>query len=72
MVAREAGMPLRIAVKMRQPDEIRYFREVIEPMLGPNEDFVGEVNDAAKYRLMGEAAGLPQPDPVVRALSGWS
>ncbi|WP_142058670.1 glycosyltransferase family 4 protein [Pseudarthrobacter sp. B4EP4b] len=61
VLAREAGIPLRIAVKMRQPDEIRYFREVIEPMLGPNEDFVGEVNDATKYRLMGEALAFLNP-----------
>lgn len=61
MIAREAGLPLRIAVKMRDPDEIRYFREVIEPMLGPNEDFVGEVDDAIKYRLMGEALAFLNP-----------
>jgi glycosyltransferase involved in cell wall biosynthesis len=60
-VARQAGMPLRIAVKMREPDEIRYFRDVIEPMLGPNEDFVGEVDDAAKYQLMGEAVAFLNP-----------
>ncbi|MET1089640.1 MAG: glycosyltransferase family 4 protein [Arthrobacter sp.] len=61
VVARDAGLPLRIAVKMREPDEVRYFREVIEPMLGPNEDLVGEVNDAAKYRLMGEALAVLNP-----------
>jgi glycosyltransferase involved in cell wall biosynthesis len=60
-IAREAGMPLRIAVKMREEDEIRYFRDVIEPILGPNEDFVGEVDDAAKYRLMGEALAFLNP-----------
>jgi glycosyltransferase involved in cell wall biosynthesis len=61
MVAREASMPLRIAVKMREQEEMRYFREVIEPLLGPNEDFVGEVDDAAKYRLMGEALAFLNP-----------
>ncbi|MGX1162509.1 glycosyltransferase involved in cell wall biosynthesis [Arthrobacter sp. SLBN-100] len=61
MVARQVQVPLRIAVKMREPDEIRYFREVIEPMLGPNEDFVGEVDDATKYRLMGEALAFLNP-----------
>jgi glycosyltransferase involved in cell wall biosynthesis len=61
MVAREAGMPLRIAVKMREQEELRYFHEVIEPLLGPNEDFVGEVDDAAKYRLMGEALAFLNP-----------
>lgn len=61
MIARQAGMPLRIAVKMREPDEVRYFRQVIEPLLGPNEDFVGEVDDAAKYQLMGEAMAFLNP-----------
>ncbi|MBT2566858.1 glycosyltransferase family 4 protein [Arthrobacter sp. ISL-85] len=60
-IARQAGIHLKIAVKMREPEEVRYFREVIEPMLGPNEDFVGEVDDAAKYRLMGEALGFLNP-----------
>lgn len=60
-IAREVGMHLKIAVKMREKDEVRYFREVIEPMLGPNEDFVGEVDDAAKYRLMGEATAFLNP-----------
>jgi glycosyltransferase involved in cell wall biosynthesis len=61
MIARQAGMPLRIAVKMREPEEIRYFHDVIEPLLGPNEDFVGEVDNAAKYRLMGEALAFLNP-----------
>lgn len=61
MVAREAGMPLRIAVKIRESEELRYFHEVIEPMLGPNEDFVGEVNDKEKFELMGEALAFLNP-----------
>ena len=60
-IARQAGLHLKIAVKMREPEEVRYFREVIEPMLGPNEDFVGEVDDARKYRLMGEAIAFLNP-----------
>ncbi|UUL76437.1 glycosyltransferase family 4 protein [Pseudarthrobacter sp. Fe7] len=60
-IARQAGLHLKIAVKMREPEEVRYFQEVIEPMLGPNEDFVGEVDDAAKYRLMGEALAFLNP-----------
>ncbi|CAN7368816.1 glycosyltransferase family 4 protein [Pseudarthrobacter oxydans] len=61
MIAREAGMPLRIAVKMREPAELRYFHEAIEPLLGPNEHFVGEVDDATKYRLMGGALAFLNP-----------
>ncbi|MFE8886435.1 glycosyltransferase family 4 protein [Pseudarthrobacter enclensis] len=60
-IARAVGMHLKIAVKMREPDEVRFFRETVEPMLGPNEDFVGEVDDAAKYRLMGEAVAFLNP-----------
>jgi glycosyltransferase involved in cell wall biosynthesis len=61
MIARQAGVPLRIAVKMREQEELRYFHEVIEPLLGPNEDFVGEVDNAAKYDLMGEALAFLNP-----------
>ncbi|ACL38702.1 glycosyl transferase group 1 [Pseudarthrobacter chlorophenolicus A6] len=60
-IARDAGMHLKIAVKMREPEEMRFFRDMIEPMLGPNEDFVGEVEDATKYRLMGEAVAFLNP-----------
>ncbi|MEV8146675.1 glycosyltransferase family 4 protein [Arthrobacter sp. NPDC080073] len=60
-IARQAGVPLRIAAKVREPEEILYFEEVIKPILGPNEDFTGEVDDAEKYRLMGEAIAFLNP-----------
>lgn len=60
-VARKAGIPLRIAAKMREPEEVRYFQEVIRPLLGSNEDFMGEVGDAEKYQLMGEAMAFLNP-----------
>ncbi|GAA5199848.1 glycosyltransferase family 4 protein [Arthrobacter gyeryongensis] len=60
-IARQAGVPLRIAAKMREPEEIQYFEEVIKPILGPNEDFTGEVDDAGKYHLMGEALAFLNP-----------
>jgi glycosyltransferase involved in cell wall biosynthesis len=61
LIAHQAGMPLRIAAKMRQPDEVRFFREVIQPMLGSEDDVVDEVDDASKYRLMGEALAFLNP-----------
>jgi glycosyltransferase involved in cell wall biosynthesis len=61
LIARQAGMPLRLAVKIRQPDEVRFFAEVVQPMLGPDDDVVEEVDDAAKYRLMGEAVAFLNP-----------
>ena len=60
-IARRAGIPLRIAAKMREPDEIAYFRSVIEPLLGSNEEFLGELADPDKYRLMGEAIAFLNP-----------
>ncbi|ASN18895.1 glycosyltransferase family 4 protein [Arthrobacter sp. YN] len=60
-VARQAGVPLRIAAKMHSPDEKRFFDEVVEPMLGPNEDFLGELSDPEKYELMGDAYVLLNP-----------
>src|SRR5918912_3593943 len=35
-IARAAGMPLRMVVKMWEPGEQTFFREVVEPMLGPD------------------------------------
>ncbi|WP_457967548.1 glycosyltransferase family 4 protein [Arthrobacter sp. D1-29] len=60
-LARKAGMPLKIAAKMREAEELRYFRDVIKPLLGSNEEFVGEIGDAEKYHLMGEAMAFLNP-----------
>ena len=57
----QGGIPLRIAAKMREPGEIEYFRSVVEPLLGTNEEFLGEIGDADKYRLMGEAMAFLNP-----------
>ena len=60
-IARKAGFPLRIAAKMREPGELEYFRTAVEPILGTNEEFLGELGDADKYRLMGEAVAFLNP-----------
>lgn len=60
-VAREAGIPLRIAAKMHAKDEQEYFRDVVKPVLGPHEDFVGELSDPEKFELMGRAMALINP-----------
>jgi glycosyltransferase involved in cell wall biosynthesis len=60
-VARQSGIPLRIAAKMREPAEMQYFHEVVEPMLGPGVEFLGEVGGADKYKLLGEAVALLNP-----------
>jgi glycosyltransferase involved in cell wall biosynthesis len=60
-IAQAAGIPLRLAAKMHEPAEITYFHDVIEPLLGSNEEFLGELGDADKFRLMGEALAFLNP-----------
>ncbi|MFW0771874.1 glycosyltransferase family 4 protein [Paenarthrobacter nitroguajacolicus] len=60
-IAREAGVPLRLAAKMHAKDEQEYFHEVVQPALGSNEEFLGEFSDPEKYELMGDAMALLNP-----------
>jgi len=52
-IARAADMPLQIAAKMREPAEHDYFRAEIEPLLDRNITYLGELELADKYALMG-------------------
>ncbi|MFP3460974.1 glycosyltransferase family 4 protein [Arthrobacter globiformis] len=60
-VAQLAGIPLRIAAKMREPAEVQYYRDVVKPLQGPDVEFLGEVGGAEKYALLGEATALLNP-----------
>lgn len=60
-IARAAGMPLRIAAKMRDPEEHAYFREQVQPLLGGPVEYVGEVGGVAKQRLLADACCLLNP-----------
>ena len=55
--ASRCGSPPRCASRRRS----RTSTDVIEPLLGPNEEFLGELGDADKYRLMGEAMAFLNP-----------
>jgi glycosyltransferase involved in cell wall biosynthesis len=60
-IARAAGVPLKIAAKVDRADEA-YFRAEIEPLLDdPLVDFVGELDDAGKAALLGDARALLFP-----------
>lgn len=65
-IARAAGVPLTIAAKIDRKDQ-SYFDNVIAPMLAEAEEagddvrFVGEVDDAGKQALLGNAMGLMFP-----------
>jgi glycosyltransferase involved in cell wall biosynthesis len=60
-IARTLGVPLKIAAKVDRVDEA-YFREQIEPMLrGPGVEFIGEINERAKAKFLGDARALLFP-----------
>jgi glycosyltransferase involved in cell wall biosynthesis len=54
-------MPLRIAAKMREPEEEQYFEEVVQPLLGGNIEYIGELDHGDKYELLGNAVVLLNP-----------
>ena len=60
-VARAAGVPLVLAAKMWEPQERRYFAEVVEPLLGDGAVYIGEVGGRAKLELLGNAVALLNP-----------
>ena len=60
-VAREAGVPLLIASRLSEPAEHEYFRRAVEPLLGGDVRYVGEVGGAHKCELIGRAACLLNP-----------
>lgn len=59
--ARAAGRRLVIAAKMWAPSEHRYFHDVVEPLLGPDATYVGEVGGRQKHELLAGAAALVNP-----------
>ena len=60
-LARAAGVRLLIAGKQREPAEITYFREHVEPLLGTNVEYLGELPSDDKVALLGGAKALLNP-----------
>jgi glycosyltransferase involved in cell wall biosynthesis len=58
---RKAGMPLLMAAKMREPAEIAYFERTVQPLLGDDVRYLGEVPHEEKLALLGGAAALVNP-----------
>ncbi len=55
-VARELGLPLKIAGKRRDPEEVEYFAQFVEPHLGHNDiEYLGEVPHGRKVELLQDA-----------------
>ena len=60
-IARQVGLPLRIAAKVDRVDEA-YFRTEIAPLLqGPGVEFIGEIDDRHKSEFLGQACALLFP-----------
>lgn len=59
--AREAGMPLLIAAKMREPAEVGYFETCVRPLLGGEVEYLGELERPAKLELLRRARALLNP-----------
>jgi glycosyltransferase involved in cell wall biosynthesis len=60
-VAKQLGLPLRIAAKVDEPDR-EYFEKKIRPSLNhPLIEFVGEVDERQKWDFLGEARCLLFP-----------
>ena len=59
--AAEAGMPLLIAAKMREPAEVDYFRQHVEPHLSDTIRYVGETSGDEKLDLLAGARALLFP-----------
>jgi glycosyltransferase involved in cell wall biosynthesis len=54
-VARQLGVPLKIAGKNGEPAEQAYFRQFVEPHLGDAVEYCGEVTHDEKVELLGNA-----------------
>ena len=59
-IARRAGLPLKIAGKVDVSDR-EYFRSAVEPLLGKDVEFVGEIGDEGKSDFLGGALALLFP-----------
>jgi len=60
-IARRAGVPLRIAAKMREPAERAYFDAAVRPLLGGDIEYLGELGGDDKHRLLADAICLLNP-----------
>jgi glycosyltransferase involved in cell wall biosynthesis len=60
-IARKAGVRILMAAKMREPWELQYFAEEVEPLLGSNAHYLGEVSHERKLELLAGASALLFP-----------
>lgn len=60
-IARETGVPLKIAAKMREQPEKDYFEAEVKPLLGNGIEYIGEIGATDKLDLLSGAKALINP-----------
>jgi glycosyltransferase involved in cell wall biosynthesis len=61
LIARAAGVPLRMAAKLREPEEQDYFEAAVKPLLCSDVRYVGELGGEEKLDFLGGAFALLNP-----------
>lgn len=61
LAARELGVRLLMAAKMREPLEHAFYQEQVQPLLGDGISYVGEVGHQERVRLLQGARALVNP-----------
>ena len=61
LIARAAGVPLRMAAKIREPAEREYFESAVKPLLSSDIEYLGELGTHDKLKLLGESFALLNP-----------
>ena len=61
VACRKAGVPILLAAKMREAAEREYFEREVEPLLGADAEYLGEVAHSRKLELLGGAMALVNP-----------
>ena len=61
LIARAAGVPLKIAAKLREPAERQYFEAKVKPLLSSDIEYLGELGEHDKLALLGGSFALVNP-----------
>jgi glycosyltransferase involved in cell wall biosynthesis len=61
LIARKAGVPLRIGAKLQDKGEREYFECAVAPLLGSGVEYLGELNVEEKYSLLCGATAMLNP-----------
>jgi glycosyltransferase involved in cell wall biosynthesis len=61
LIARAAGVPLKMAAKLREPAEQAYFDAAVRPLLCSDVEYVGELGERDKLELVGDSFALLNP-----------